>query len=117
MDLTQTKLKKEEWIALEVPLPEHEKKILKMIYNGWENPEISFNNSNSLISIMKITENIPIFHHNFYNMYFKDKIENINKKYNIKWSYNKVNHKKFVLKKKDQIRIKNFEKKNGRAER
>ena len=73
MDLTQSKLKKEEWEALEVPLPENEKKILKMIFAGWENPEISFNDAISLISIMKINENIETFHYNFYEMYFKKK--------------------------------------------
>ena len=74
MDLTQSKLTKQEWIALEVPLPDSEKRILKMIYSGWENPEISFNDASSLISLMKITENVETFHYNFYEMYFKKKV-------------------------------------------
>ena len=111
MDLTQSKLKKAEWNALEVPLSENEKKILKMIFSGWENPEVSYNNANSLISIMKITDNIESFHHNFYEMYFKEKVLHMNKKYNISWKQEKVKKNKFKLKKKEEIRIKNFEKK------
>ena len=111
MDLTQSKLKKEEWIALEVPLPESEKKILKMIYDGWDNPEISFNDANSLISMMKITDNIQTFHYNFYEMYFAKKIEELNKKYSITWEKKKEKKNKFKLKKREQIRIKNFERK------
>ena len=111
MDLTQSKLKKEEWNALEVPLPESEKKILKMIYDGWENPNISFNDANSLISIMKISENIEKFHHNFYAMYFQKIVESLNKKYNISWEKKKQKKGKFKLKKREEIRIKNFDKK------
>ena len=111
MDLTQSKLKKEEWEALEVPLPENEKKILKMIFAGWENPEISFNDAISLISIMKINENIETFHYNFYEMYFKKKISEMNNKYNISWEKTIKKNKKFKLKKREEIRIKNFEKK------
>jgi len=111
MDLTQSKLTKQEWIALEVPLPDSEKRILKMIYSGWENPEISFNDASSLISLMKITENVETFHYNFYEMYFKKKVMSMNEKYYIKWEYKKAKKSKFKLKKKEQIRIKNFEQK------
>ena len=74
MDLTQSKLNKEEWTALEVPLPEDERKILRMIHHGWENPDITSNDANSIISMMRITENIETFHPVFYEMYFKEKI-------------------------------------------
>ena len=111
MDLTQSKLKKDEWNALEVPLPESEKKILRMIFDGWENTEISFNDANSLISIMKISDNIETFHHNFYEMYFQKKVESMNQKYNISWKKQKKKKGKFKLKKREEIRIKNFEKK------
>ena len=111
MDLTQSKLKKDEWNALEVPLPESEKKILRMIFNGWNDPGISFNDANSLISIMKISDNIETFHHNFYEMYFQKKVESMNQKYNISWKEQKKKKGKFKLKKREEIRIKNFEKK------
>ena len=35
MDLRQTKLTKNEWDALEVPVPKQEQVILKMIYEGY----------------------------------------------------------------------------------
>ena len=89
-------------------------KILKMIFAGWENPEISFNDAVSLISIMKISENIETFHYNFYEMYFKQKISEMNNKYNISWNKKMKKNKKFKLKKREEIRIKNFEKKNGK---
>jgi hypothetical protein len=111
MDLTQSKLKKEEWNALEVPLPESEKKILKMIHDGWDNPNISYNDANSLISIMKISENIEKFHYNFYVLYFQKIVESLNKKYNISWENKKQKKGKFKLKKREEIRIKNFDKK------
>ena len=34
MDLRQTKLTKNEWDALEVPVPKEEKTILQLIYKG-----------------------------------------------------------------------------------
>ena len=37
MDLTQQKLTKSEWDYLEVPVNSNEKKILKLIYNGYDN--------------------------------------------------------------------------------
>tara|TARA_B100001093_G_scaffold519633_1_gene609568 strand:+ start:2161 stop:4554 length:2394 start_codon:yes stop_codon:yes gene_type:complete len=111
MDLTQSKLNKEEWTALEVPLPEDENRILKMIRSGWDNPQISYNDANSIVLMMRITENIDIFHDTFYEMYFKEKISSMNKKYNVSWKENKSKKKKKKLKKKEEIRIKNFDKK------
>ena len=59
---------------------------------------------------MKINEKIELFHATFYNMYFKELIVKMNKKHNLNWEV-KINNKKNKLKKKDEIRIKNFEKK------
>ena len=47
MDLRQNKLTKEEWCALEVPVDDKEKRILKLIYDSWEDPNISENNVKS----------------------------------------------------------------------
>ena len=111
MDLTQSKLNKEEWTALEVPLPEDERKILRMIHHGWENPDITSNDANSIISMMRITENMK--QSIFYEMYFKEKILSMSKKYNLSWKKKKNKKKKMKLKKKEEIRIKNFDKKMG----
>ena len=57
MDLTQKKLSKSEWNNIEVPFPEDEKSILKMIINGFHDTNIKDNNSTSLLSIMKLEPN------------------------------------------------------------
>ena len=49
MDLTQKKLSKSEWLNIEVPFPDSEKKILQLIINGYNNVNISVNNSLSLL--------------------------------------------------------------------
>ena len=58
MDLSQIKLTKEEWEALEVPVSKEEKRILKLIKDGWEDPEITINDANTLLKMMRITENL-----------------------------------------------------------
>ena len=49
MDLRQNKLTKEEWCALEVPVDDKEKNILRLIYDSWENPEIKQNSLKSYL--------------------------------------------------------------------
>ena len=70
MDLSQKKLTKEEWEALEVPVDKSEQRILKLIKDGWENPNITMNDANTLLKMMKITENLDMFHGYFYTKYF-----------------------------------------------
>ena len=40
MDLSQKKLSKSEWNNIEIPFPEKEKKILKLICDGYHNIDI-----------------------------------------------------------------------------
>tara|TARA_B100001059_G_scaffold170390_1_gene170331 strand:+ start:3836 stop:6226 length:2391 start_codon:yes stop_codon:yes gene_type:complete len=110
MDFTQSKLTKAEWCSLEVPVAESEKRILKMIYSSWDNPNIQFNDAETIMTIMRINSEEGKFHFHFYKEYFKTIIDKLIKKYEIKYD-NKKKDKKIQIKKKDLIRIKNFNKK------
>ena len=109
MDFKQTKLTKEEWCALEVPVSKDESKILKMIYDSWGNPEIQFNDAETILVMMRITENIEVFHQYFYENYFKKHIDTFIKQYGLQkfQSQYKIS-KKLKIKKKDTIRINNL---------
>ena len=70
MDLTQKKLSKAEWEAIEVPLPALEKEILQLVKNGYNNVNIKQNNALSLLMFMKITKNFKLYHAYFYTLLF-----------------------------------------------
>ena len=108
MEYKQTKLTKDEWDFLEKPIPINEKEILMLLKKGKLDVNISFNKSLTLGSYMKL-ENNEEFHNYLYELYFKKKIEKINKKYEI--DYTESKQKKMKLKSKDLIRIKNGTKK------
>ena len=59
MDLTQKKLTKSEWEFLEQPLGPYEMKILKLIMKGKNDVNIKMNTSKSLLSFIKINDNLP----------------------------------------------------------
>ena len=54
MDLKQNKLTKAEWESIEISVPDNEKQILKMIIDGYENPNIRFNQAQSLNSYIHL---------------------------------------------------------------
>ena len=95
MDLTQQKLTKGEWEFLEIPVSAQEKKILNLIYNGYDNVNKTFNESKSLLGFMKITENSDEnFHLYLYENYFKKNIKKIVEKYKLSFDTNKILKKK-----------------------
>jgi hypothetical protein len=73
MDLTQTKLSKSEWASVEVPVSENEQQVIKMIMNGFNNPDICENFTATLASVMKIVINDE-FEYYLYTEYFAEKI-------------------------------------------
>ena len=109
MDLSQTKLTKSEWDFLELPVSKKEKIILQLLYDGRENSEISFNNSQSVLKYIKINTNVDAFHVYIYNNYLKKEIDKINTKYDFSFKINIK--KKLKLKKIDELRMKNLDKK------
>uniref|UniRef100_A0A6C0HB80 Uncharacterized protein n=1 Tax=viral metagenome TaxID=1070528 RepID=A0A6C0HB80_9ZZZZ len=110
MDLTQSKLTRDEWESIESPISNDEKKILKMIIQGYDDVNIRSNSHLSMFSFVKIeiTPETEIF---LYQKYFKDEIATILKQYgdkdiqmpNISGSTIKK------LKSADSIRIQNLE--------
>jgi len=114
MDLTQQKLTKSEWEYLEVPVNVKEKKILTLIYNGFDNINYTYNESKSLLGFMKITENSEEFHLYLYENYFKKIIKNIIENYKLSCNMTNILKKTKKIKKlkqKDLIRLKNSSKK------
>ena len=111
MDLTQQKLTKSEWNFLEVPVNSQEAKILKLIYNGYDNTTYTNNESNSLLGWMKIGTDEDQFHLYIYHENFEKIIKKMVKKYDIPFVMQKDSSSKKKLKKQDLIRISNSTKK------
>ena len=76
MDFSQTKLTKMEWESIEIPVPDQEKQILRLIMEGYYNINIKQNDNRSLLSFMKIeyTNEIEMY---IYSKYFAKEIQNI----------------------------------------
>ena len=56
MDFAQTKLTKKEWESIEAQVSMDEKEILKMIDEGYENPDIFQNKNVSLLNFLKMEQ-------------------------------------------------------------
>ena len=73
MDFAQTKLTKMEWESIEAPLPDTEKRILRLIMDGYYDLQIQQNDNQSLLSFMKI-EYTPEIEMYIYTKYFEPEI-------------------------------------------
>ena len=105
MDLRQKKLTKKEWEMLEIPVPQDELAILKLIRDGYSNLNICRNAVQSLLGFMKISRDLELFHAYLYIRYYEPIFNKLQKKYKfIKYT---VKSKKIKLKKADIIRIDN----------
>lgn len=71
MDLTQSKLTRSEWSAVEVPVSDEEIGVIKMIMEGFANPAICSNDTHTLASLMKVQIS-ETFEHYLFTEYFKD---------------------------------------------
>lgn len=78
MDLKQQKLTKSEWEFLEIPVDKKEQIILNLIYNGFNNINITKNDALTLLLHMKIGTNDISFHSYLFENYFKKIIDKIN---------------------------------------
>ena len=110
MNLNQNKLTKNEWDNIEIPISLKEKTINNLIINSYDNVNIVFNNSLSIMAYLKVrfSEEMDIY---IYDKYLKPHIEKINNKYNSSISPNdKYNLKKITINKPDLIRFKNTDK-------
>jgi len=74
MDLNQRKLTKAEWESVEEPISQEEKKILRLIIDGYSNVNIHINYHLSLFGFLKIEYN-EVMEDYLFNKYFLKKIE------------------------------------------
>ena len=90
MDLTQKKLTKAEWESIETPISESEKKIIKVIIDGYDTVNIRYNENQSMLQILHIVSNPEIGQYLFKEYFLKEieqivtNITSINKKENKK---------------------------------
>lgn len=70
MDLRQTKLTKDEWVSIEVPLPPHELEVLKFMQQAYDNPSLVVNSMPTLYSYLKISPT-PALDVHLYHLYVK----------------------------------------------
>jgi len=114
MDLRQNKLSKREWETIEQPVSDNEKKVLKIIKEGYHNVNMKLNNKQSLFSYIKVEQNESIEYYLF-QKYFETEInKNISKygtkipNYDTLFTFAKNEIKK--MKSTDSLRIQNLEK-------
>lgn len=120
MDLTQKKLSKFEWESIEIPESEKEKRILKMIMEGYDDLNISINQTMSVLSFLKINSSslsleyqhfIEIYVFNTYFIKYIKKIKHFFESEDEEYLFlDSINPKsKLKLKKADEIRFQKSE--------
>jgi hypothetical protein len=80
MDLSQTKLTKSEWDAIEIPVNDTEKKILKMMMDGYIDVNVRCNDNLSMLQLLKLScENgeFEYIHGYLFKTYFISEIHTI----------------------------------------
>jgi len=77
MDLNQVKLSKNEWDSMEIPVSAQEKEILQLIINGYNNVNVRYNKNISILSLLRLSNDVSNIHEYIYNKYFADKINSI----------------------------------------
>lgn len=107
MDFAQTKLTKKEWESIEAQVSMDEKEILKMIDQGYENPDIFQNKNVSLLNFLKMEQDENL-HSILYEKYFEEKINKTLKKYGT-FKFNIDTKKLKKLSSTDSIRISNLD--------
>jgi hypothetical protein len=106
MDLSQTKLSKSEWVSVEIPVADQEKRVLSLILEGYHNPDIRTNRHLSLLGFMKIdpSEEMEFY---LYKHHFLPVIEQ--QKSDIVKSWKHIKDRKIKTPNKaDMIRIQNL---------
>ena len=88
--MNQTKLTKDEWNAVEIPVTSDELSVLKFIQRGFEDPDLVENNLSTLYTYLKLIPSPQLDDHLFH------------KYFDVKWQ---VPKSKIQLKKADQIRL------------
>ena len=108
MDLTQSKLLREEWESIETPVSVQEKQILKLMMDGYRDVSISMNYTQSMFSVIKVERTVETEFY-LYQKYFADIISaHISK---TPLNYNLKNEGMAIkrLKSADAIRLQNMD--------
>ena len=95
--------KRQEWETIEMPVSQDEVEILKLIIKGSNDVNVRYNKTDSIFTFLKIEygEKMEDF---IFNKYFREKINELIKKYKVDYLSLTVNSNP-VLKKADLIRI------------
>lgn len=111
MDLKQRKLNKTEWNNTEVPVSQDERRILKLICDGYHDVSLKMNVNQSLSQVIKL-DMTPEMEAYLYDRYFSGDVKKIIKKYgNDEVEYIKPGSNTMKkLKKTDSIKIDNMDK-------
>jgi len=104
MDLVQRKLTRDEWNSIEVPISIEEKKIIKLIIDGYTDINLVENYNDSLMTYIKIPYSENMENH-LYNVYFKKLIEEHVKKYKLDYDCIISNSQSTIIKKIDSLRL------------
>jgi hypothetical protein len=110
MDLSQVKLSKSEWENIEIPVSANEKRILTLICEGFNTPDIHLNSNLSLISFIKMENSVDneIY---LYKTYFDKNITELVIKSSLCYENIELKNKKIKEPKKvDKMKMDNMEK-------
>ena len=113
MDLTQRKLTKAEWDSIERPVSDDEKRVLKMIMEGYEDVGVKHNLTPSLLQYLKVAGDDVVDLHVFVTYLQPDLQKLLKKAVKKPIAYTPVAEGKKQVKKSDQMRLSNAEKKLG----
>jgi hypothetical protein len=107
----QTKLSKDEWDSIEVPLAPAEMQILSLIQAGFHDVNITRNSTPTLLQHMKITVT-PAIEAYIYTLHFQQPVADLLKKYGLPPQTVSAEQKETMkpLKKADLIRLENTQK-------
>lgn len=113
MDLTQTKLSKNEWENIEKPVSSEEKTILDLIKTGFHDISHKFNDNLSIFNIVKMDVNEENEKY-IYSKYFKPIVDKISESYKDHESIIEFNNlmktkSKIKIKRADEIRFTNLD--------
>lgn len=117
MDLKQTKLSKAEWMNIEIPVSDGEKRVLQLIVDGYADVNIRRNDNISLFAFAKI-EYTPEIETHLYKQYYEKDIAEMRRKWLASTATTPASVKAAkapVLKGADMIRIKSIDAKLSAA--
>uniref|UniRef100_A0A6C0KIG2 Helicase ATP-binding domain-containing protein n=1 Tax=viral metagenome TaxID=1070528 RepID=A0A6C0KIG2_9ZZZZ len=109
MDFVQTKLRKNEWEQLEIPILQEERNIIQLIRNGYYNNDVCIHKTVSLFSFIKLYADTDVekIHTHLFHRYFYDDLKVLIMKKQLPIEIN--NKKNIVLSKKATlIRLNNL---------